>query len=469
MGETDFTLGAFAFEQEFCGLDFGDVRLNRRFVQVIEGIYKNPGSVIQRTQGTWSEMMGAYRLFDNDRVEVTEILRAHREQTIARMSLYDRVLAIQDTTSICYSSHLSTQGLGSIGMGAFGTKGKGILLHTTMATTLDGVPLGILEQTMWSRGILKKGDELYASERIRWLKGIKSSASANFTEVIFVGDREADGLDYFAVSQREGISFVVRAKEKMRKFEDENGRSVSEFLRTQPVAGKMSLQIRYVKKGSKKHRPRESREAELTARFGEVRLRPSPTLTISPDPTAEERTVRAILVEEVNPPKGADPICWLLFTNLWVGNLQQAREILEIYKIRWEIETFHKILKSACKVEGAQLESADRLKRLITALSIVAWRLHVLTKEQRERPDAPCTEILTDLEWKTLYLLEKKAKKIPQKPPTLREAVLWIAKLGKFIGRKGDGEPGPLTLYRGWQKLIHCTEMHLVMQDVYKR
>jgi hypothetical protein len=466
MGETDFTLGTFAFAQEFCGLDFGDARLNRRFVKVIEGIYKNPGSIIQKTQGTWAEMMAAYRLFDNDKVEVNEILRAHREQTLARMALYERVLAIQDTTSICYSSHLSTEGIGSIAMGGFGKAGKGIFLHTTLATTINGTPLGILEQTMWSRGILKEGDELYESERIRWLKGIKASSIANFTEVICVGDREADGLDYFVTAQREDLMYVARAKEKLRKFEDEKGRSVADFMREQPIIGELSLIVRQKKKGTNRHRSRESRIAKLVVRLGEVRLLPS---KISPTATDEERTVGAVYVEEVNPPEGVEAVCWLLFTNLPLENLEHAHEVLNIYKVRWEIETFHKILKSACKVEGAQLEHADRLKRLIVALSVVAWRLHVLTKEQRERPDAPCTEVLTELEWHTLYHLEKKTKKLPKKPPSLHEAVLWISKLGHFIGRKGDGEPGPLTLYEGWQKLMHCTEMYSVMRDVYNR
>jgi len=469
MGERDFTLGTFAYEQEFCGLNFGDVRLNKRFIKVIGSIHQRPGSLIQKTQNTWAEMMGAYRLFDNKKVSAGEILGAHGEQTLARMALHPRVLAIQDTTGICYSSHLAAEGLGSISRGAYGKNSKGIFLHTVMAVTPQGTPLGILDQTMWSRGILKEGDELYESERMRWLKGIASSAAENLTEVISVADREADGLDYFALAKREGVKFVIRGKEKLRKFVDEKGRSVAEFLREQPVAGQLTLEVRYQKAGTQKHRARHMRQATINIHFGEVQLKRSPAVLLSSPATPEERMIGVVFAEEVKPPKDVEPVCWLLFTNLPVENINQAQEVLEIYKVRWEIETFHKILKSACKVESARLESADRLKRLIATLSVVAWRLHVLTKQKREQPNAPCTEVLTELEWHVLYLLIHKTDKWPKHPPTLAEAVLWIAKLGHFIGRKSDGEPGPLTLYEGWQKLIHCTEMYETMKDLYKR
>ena len=41
----------------------------------------------------------------------------------------------------------------------------------------------------------------------------------------------------------------------------------------------------------------------------------------------------------------------------------------------------------------------------------------------------------------------------PTNPPTLQEAVIMIASLGGFMGRKGDGYPGTTTVWRGLQRL----------------
>src|SRR6266404_4334855 len=119
--------GTFCFKEEFGDLNFGDERLNKRFMTVIESINKQPHGVIKRTQKSWTDMVGAYRMLTNERVERDEILRVHREQTIARMSCHERVLALQDTTVLCYSKLEEAEGLGSIAMGAFGSGGKGIL------------------------------------------------------------------------------------------------------------------------------------------------------------------------------------------------------------------------------------------------------------------------------------------------------------------------------------------------------
>lgn len=458
----------FCFAEEFCDLNLGDRRLNKRFIKVIEGMSKAPHGVVQQSQKSWSNMIGAYRLLGNSKVKNEEILRAHREQTLARMSGYKRVIAIQDTSSLCYSNLLDTKGLGSIAMGGRGKFSKGILLHTTIAVTTAGTPLGLLDQTQWSRGILTEEDELFESERYRWHKGIKRAAEGNFTEVICVGDREADGSDFFAVSAREGVKFVVRAKERLRKSGVHNGKSIVDVLNEQPSAGEMILNVRTQKKqkpGDKRLRPRFSRKAKLKIRFAEIQLRTqASSATIKA--TSEERSVRAVLVEEINPPKGFDSICWLLFTNLKVNTFEQATDVLEIYKVRWEIENFHKILKSACNVEKAQLEQADSMKRLITILSIVAWRLHVLTKLQREDPMLACTEVLTEQEWQALFVVFNKSKNFPKKPPSIKQATLWIAQLGGFIGRKSDGEPGSITLWRGWKRLIHYTEMYAVMEGL---
>jgi hypothetical protein len=316
---------------------------------------------------------------------------------------------------------------------------------------------------------LKEGDELYESERLRWLTGIKKSSKQTQAEVINIADREADGSDFFATAIREGEQFVVRAKEKLRKSGTHDDKSILDVLKEKPSVGTFSIKVRAQKIGvgnKDKYRAREERVAKLNVRYGEVILRPQVVTLIKPLSTDTERTIRAVLVEEIDPPKEFEPVCWLLFTSLPVNSLEQAKEVIDLYKVRWQIEIFHKILKSACGIEKAQLGHANKLKKLITMLSIVAWRLHLLSKLSRDYPEHPCTEILTKAEWQTLFIMIHKSKQqLPEDPPTLKEAVIWIAKLGGFIGRKCDGEPGPLSLWRGWQRLVSGTEVYKLMSQ----
>jgi len=161
-----------------------------------------------------------------------------------------------------------------------------------------------------------------------------------------------------------------------------------------------------------------------------------------------------ILVEEINPPQGEKPVRWLLATTLPIETLEDALRCVQWYAYRWTIERFHFVLKSGCKIEERQLESVEAMERAIPIFSIVAWRLLWLTLQARETPDAPCTMILKEFEWQALCAtVPAGAQRLPATPPTLREAVRMIARLGGFLGRKCDREPGPQTLWRGLRRL----------------
>ena len=148
----------------------------------------------------------------------------------------------------------------------------------------------------------------------------------------------------------------------------------------------------------------------------------------------------------------------MLLTDLQVSSFEEAKEKVAWYCLRWRIEVFHKILKSGLRVEQCRLQSADRLVRYLTIMSIIAWRIYWLTLIARTNPELPCTAFVADEEWKVLYSKIKKTKSFPKKPPRIREVVHWIANLGGFLGRKGDGEPGVMTLWRGWKRLCDLSE-----------
>ncbi len=166
----------------------------------------------------------------------------------------------------------------------------------------------------------------------------------------------------------------------------------------------------------------------------------------------------AIYVCETNPPANEQPLEWMLLTNLKIENFDQAYEKVQWSCLRWRIEMYHKVLKSGFHIEHCRLGDAQRLLRYVTVMSIIAWRLFRLSLIVRTHPKAPCTTLLTDNEWQVLYCKVKNTNSLPPTTPSLREAVIWIARLGGFLARKHDGQPGTIPLWRGWKRLTDLTQ-----------
>ena len=160
-----------------------------------------------------------------------------------------------------------------------------------------------------------------------------------------------------------------------------------------------------------------------------------------------------MLATEENPPQGAKPISWLLLTTLAVNSFEEAVNCVRWYSYRWLIERYHYVLKSGCGVEQLQLETPDRIKRALATYCIVAWRLLWLTYESRKNPELSCDQVLEVHEWQSLYCKIHNCSIPPSQPPSLRQAVRWIAQLGGFLGRTHDGEPGVKTIWRGLRRL----------------
>jgi hypothetical protein len=171
-----------------------------------------------------------------------------------------------------------------------------------------------------------------------------------------------------------------------------------------------------------------------------------------------------VWVQETTPPAdGTKPLEWLLVTNVAVTNFLEAVERVKWYRLRWNIEIFHKVLKSGCKVEDCRLENAEGLIRYLTLKSIIAWRMFWMVRINRVTPDAACTMVLADHEWRALYVKIHQRPAPPGTVPTVSQVVRWMAQLGGFLGRKCDGEPGVTVLWRGWQRLQDLADMWLVM------
>ena len=219
-----------------------------------------------------------------------------------------------------------------------------------------------------------------------------------------------------------------------------------------PVRGKITVEVAANKEGP-------PRTANCTIHFEKTSLLP---------PTASKHTEAlsfwAVLVREEATPEGAQPLEWLLLTTLRVESLEEALQCVKWYSLRWLVERYHLVLKSGCRVEKLQLETADRLERAVAVYSIVACRLLWLTYEARKSPEASCEIALEKHEWESLYCTVKRTQDPPSEPPTLRQAVRWIAQLGGFLGRKGDGEPGVMAIWRGFRRLEDISSTWLLLR-----
>ena len=259
--------------------------------------------------------------------------------------------------------------------------------------------------------------------------------------MVTIADSEADIFDLFALPRREGSHILIRATHNRRV---ETAGHLWDAMRQRPVAGQYMLELR-----RKEDVP--ARQACMSVQYATLTIQPpKPRLK---EPGLQPLQLQVILAEEDSPPAGHQAVRWLLVTSLPVSSLEDALRCLHWYSYRWLIERFHFVLKSGCRFEDLQLENAERLKRALASYLIVAWRLLWLTYEARRRPEQPCSEVLETYEWQALYCFHHRTPHPPPHPPTLRQAVHWIARLGGFLGRRADGEPGVKTIWLGFRRL----------------
>ena len=435
--------------------EFGRCRLSapltKRLLTMARDFWSRPMADIPQACRSVSKMQAAYRFFANDDVEFETLLQPHyaaTEERISELGQGSVVLVPQDTTSVNYTALKSVDGLGPIGTTVDGA--QGLHLHSSLALTVQGVPLGFVDAQCWARDAQEFGKKAQRSslpiedkESWRWIKAYQALKVVQKrnpqVQLVSMGDREADIYELFEEALREqgNPKLLVRARHD-RKVQDEEQR-LFQTIQDKPVAGWQSVQL-----PRQKNRP--ARVAKLALRFASVTLCPPKT-----KPQLGPLEVQMVLAQEEDAPAGAEPIEWALLTTLAVDSFEQACEKVAWYTQRWGIEVFHRTLKSGCRVEDRQLGHGERLQACLAIDMVVAWRIHHMTKLGREVPDLPAGVYFDQDECQVLIAYEAKHRKRPADAPapTLREAIHMVAKLGGFIGRKSDGEPGTETLWRG--------------------
>ena len=435
-------------EVELGRAQLGDVRRTRRLVEVAEQRVQRPTASLPDSCGNWAATKALYRLMDNEALTPTAILDSHREALLTRATDVAVVLCPQDTTYVDYTHHPNTAGLGVMQ----DLNHQGLLVHTTLAITPEHVPLGIIDQQIWTREAEAFGKKqqrrdkpIEAKESQKWLDSLRAVADLHTccpaVRWISVADREADVYDFLREAQTLKVEMVVRAAWNRRITQAEG--HLWAHLESQPSQGTLTVQI--------PRRPDQpAREAQLSIRWAPVSLRPPQYRSVEHLPLL---TVWGLLVREEHPPAGLKAIEWWLLTTIPTGTLIEACERVEWYAARWWIEVYHKVLKSGCRIQARQFEQADRLKRYLTLDSVVAWRVLFLTMTGRQTPSLSCLTILEEDEWQALYCFIHQVSQPPTTPPTLGEVTRWIAQLGGFLARAHDGQPGVTVIWRGFQRL----------------
>ena len=444
-------------EEELSGAQFKDKRLEKRIRLMVERLADRPEASMPAAMASWAETKAAYRFLDSEKVTPEAIRASHIQSTAKRTAQETRVLIIQDTSSIDFTPHRATTGLGYLES----IYTRGLFTHSALCCTTEGVPLGLLGQEVWARD-LKKLDKrgkkqsrpLAEKESARWVRTLEASLLplADSVATVTVADREADIFALFAAPRPVKDDLLIRAcRDRRVKVEDEVAH-LWEVLETVPVRDEILIEVEATKK-------RKKRTARCSLCYDKVKILP-PQNSKHP----EAISLDAILIVEDETPEGEEPLEWLLLTTLPVESMEEALRCVQWYSYRWLVERYHLVLKSGCQVEKLQLETAERLERAIAVYSIVAWRLLWLTYQARKSPEASCEVALEKHEWESLYCTIHRTNLPPSAPPTLRQAVKWIAQLGGFLGRKGDGEPGVKAIWRGLRRLDDISSTWLLLR-----
>jgi hypothetical protein len=445
-------------EEEFGRVHFFDARLKQRLYTIAQDFFNRPQSNIPQACGDKAKTMGAYRFFSNTKATMQVLLKAHTEASIERIKQQPIVLAPQDTTTLDYSTHPMTEGLGPIGPRPFKT--CGLILHDTLAFSPEGTPLGILDAQCWARNPEDIGKKqrrkqlpIEQKESIKWLRSYRKVAAIQKlcpdTMLVSMGDRESDIYELFleAIKTPDAPKLLIRAdKARQRKSEQQH---LWDVMAQQPVAGAVKLHIPH--RGNQK-----AREVWMELRHRKVQLTPPVHLA-----KAEPVELWAVYATERQP--ADNPIEWMLLTTVEVNDFNDARQRVEWYAGRWGIEVYHRTLKSGCRITDRQLGTAERLESCLGIDMVVAWRVYHLTMLGREVPEAACSKFFSDVQWKALCCYVNKNPRPPETPPTLKAALFMVGAMGGHLGRKSDGFPGTQSIWRGLQQLETATAVYDIL------
>ncbi|MEJ0050937.1 MAG: IS4 family transposase [Methylovirgula sp.] len=438
-------------DREVAGCEFKDERLGRRFCKLLGQIGSDMGQSIPQICRDWANTKAAYRFFSNERVNEADILRGHFEATRGRVTEAEGpILVLHDTTEFSFKREKPDL-IGFTGKTAGRTQ-CGVLMHSSLAVTTEGLPFGLTAIKFWTRKKFKGTTALKRKvnptrvpieqkESVRWLENLRQSTDllAAPGRCVHIGDRESDIYELFCLAEEVGTHFLVRTC--VDRLAEDGDHTIADEMDEVAVKGLHRIEV--------KDSNGDSDEALLEIRFCKLRVLPP----IGKQKKYPALNLTVIHAQERGMPKRRKKIEWKLLTNLPVKSRKDTIEKLEWYAMRWKIEVFHKILKSGCKAEESKLRTAERLVNLIAVFCIVSWRVFWMTMLNRSTPNAPPQMAMTEIEIKLLDHLVKDRNGDSPRRKTLSHYVVKVARLGGYLARASDPPPGNIVIWRGLSKL----------------
>ncbi len=453
-------------EQEFGDAPLGDRRLSQRLVDSARRQAAQPGRAFTGVaKGDWPATKGYYRLIDqpiDSAVTMAAILQPHQARTQQRMRGESRVLCIQDGTTLDYTGLEHCVGLGATGRNQTGAQSRGLLLHSTLAISGEGIPLGIVDARCRTLDFEAEKTTpqtpIEAKKTFDWVAGLRACVALAEqmpqTRITSVMDREADFFELMDEQRNNPCVDVLMRAQYNRSLG--GGRKLFDHLRASEARGELQLTVKRRsargKRSKQKAQPgRIQREATLTLHYEPVAIPPQKY-------HRDKAPVHLWAVHGVEqaPPEGVEPIEWFLLTSREISSVADAQQCLQDYALRWRIEDWHRVLKSGCKIEELGHQRAERLERALAINLVIAWHIMVMTLLGREIPELPAEVLFSDLE---IEVLQAYSKANRLKPPTnLGETVRLVARLGGYLGRKHDPPPGHQLMWYGYRELTSmCT------------
>ena len=462
--------------EELQTVDLRDKRLEKRLISLLDSLSKSSTASIPAACSDRAEMVAAYRFFDNDKVDFESVLAPHIDASCRRVARQHVALLVQDTTELDLTRpEKQMQGTGPLHRG----KRCGALLHLLHAFSTDGTPLGTVYAEAWAREdrtdqpkrgtsarrVICHQTPFEDKESYRWLETAEQcetvKAECPETQLVMIADRESDIADVIAYCKsQEHFDWVIRSgsdRISAKKAKDEPSQRVVQQLKQRQVVATRQLAVRsrvaWGNSTLKQHpsqADRDAREITVTIHRGTVNLN---------DSRRGQRyrldgglKVNAVLVSEVNPPQGVQPVEWLLLTSLPIRSKKQVEKIIDYYQQRWVIELYFKTLKSGCKIESRRFEHLDRFLPSLALYMIVAWRSLYVCRVSRSHAESSCELVYSESEWRSVWQIVKGSVP-PRRPPRLMEMTRIVAELGGYVNRKHSGPPGPQSTWLALQRM----------------
>jgi hypothetical protein len=449
-------------EQELAGCHFRDQRLGQRLRQLLTHMACAVGSSIPLACQDWANTKAAYRFLSNPKVSEHAILQGHFQATHSRFAAVGGpILVIQDTTELSYeraqperigATRRVNSGRDKAGRLRMHTV-CGLLMHSCLAVTAEGLPLGLSAIKVWTRPQFKGTRRLKRKinptrvpvdqkESIRWLECMKQSVALFGApeRCIHIGDRENDIYEFFCTARALGTHFLVRTC--VDRLAGDGQHTIADEMQEVRVKGLHQVEVRDPKGNVSLARVElKYRRIHVLPPIGKQKRYPALSLTV-------------IHAQERHTPKDRARIDWKLITDLPVRSRADAIQMLDWYAMRWKVELFHKILKSGCRAEESKLRTAERLANLLSLYCILSWRIFWLTMLNRVVPDAPPRLALTDVEMDLLDELVRDKGQVMLRSKTLSYYLTKIARMGGYLARGHDPPPGNTVMWRGLSRLM---------------